>query len=55
MLLSATTGGTAPMSTPTTCSEAKSTCMTGCGRATRANPTRNASVERCLQICNRHQ
>jgi hypothetical protein len=55
MLLAATAPASAQMGTPTTCSEAKSDCMSGCGRSIRANPTRNAPVDRCLQNCNRFQ
>jgi hypothetical protein len=55
VLLAATTAASAQMSTPTTCSEAKSACLSGCGRPIRANPARNAPVDRCLQTCNRHQ
>jgi hypothetical protein len=55
VLLSAPTGAMAQMSTPTTCTEAEGACVDGCGRQTRTNPSRNASVDRCLQSCNRFQ
>ena len=55
MLLAATTGASAQMSTPTTCSKAKGVCINGCGRQIRANTARNAPVDQCLQSCNRFQ
>jgi hypothetical protein len=55
VLLNATSGAQAQMSTPTTCSDAKGACMDGCGRQFRANPAKNAPVDRCLASCNRFQ
>jgi hypothetical protein len=55
VLLATSTGASAQLAGPTSCSEAKGVCSTGCGRQTRVNLARNLPVDRCLRLCARRE